>query len=42
MTVALSANVQPDTKQLVRYVKKSVVKNPEVGLDFTPEKWCLP
>jgi len=29
-TVALSANVQTDTKKLVRYVKKSVVKNPEV------------
>ena len=29
-TVALSANTQPDTKKLVRYVKKSVVKNPEV------------
>ena len=29
-TVALSANVQPDTKQLLKYVKKAVVKNPEV------------
>ncbi|HSR74206.1 MAG TPA: thioredoxin domain-containing protein [Sulfurovum sp.] len=29
-TVALSANTQPDNKQLVNYVKKSVVKNPEV------------
>ncbi|MGB5505820.1 MAG: thioredoxin domain-containing protein [Sulfurovum sp.] len=29
-TVALSANAQPDTKKLLRYVKKSVVKNPEV------------
>ena len=29
-TVALSANIQPDNKQLVNYVKKSVVKNPEV------------
>jgi hypothetical protein len=31
-TVALSANVQPDTKKLIRYVKKSVVKNPEVAV----------
>ena len=30
VTVALSANVQPDTKKLIRYVKKAVVKNPEV------------
>ena len=29
-TVALSANVQPDTKQLLKYIKKSVVKNPQV------------
>ena len=29
-TVALSANAQPDTKTLVNYVKKSVVKNPQV------------
>jgi thiol:disulfide interchange protein DsbC len=29
-TVALSANVQPDPKKLTRYVKKNVVKNPEV------------
>jgi len=29
-TVAINANVQPDNKQLVRYVKKAVVKNPEV------------
>ena len=29
-TVALSANAQPDTKDLVNYVKKSVVKNPQV------------
>ena len=29
-TVTLSANVQPDTKKLTRYVKKNVVKNPEV------------
>ena len=30
VTVALSANVQPDQKKLLRYVKKSVVKNPDV------------
>ena len=30
MTVALSATTLPDNKKLVRYVKKSVVKNPEV------------
>ena len=29
-TVALSANTQPDNKTLVNYVKKSVVKNPQV------------
>jgi len=29
-TVALSANTQPDTKQLLKYVKKAVVKNPQV------------
>ena len=29
-TVALSANTQPDTKDLVNYIKKSVVKNPQV------------
>jgi thioredoxin-related protein len=29
-TVALSANAQPDNKLLVKYVKKSVVKNPQV------------
>ncbi len=29
-TVVLSANAQPDIKKLVRYVKKSIVKNPEV------------
>lgn len=29
-TVALSANAQPDNKQLLKYVKKAVVKNPEV------------
>jgi len=29
-TVALSANAQPDNKQLVKYVKKAVVKNPQV------------
>lgn len=30
MTVALNATTQPDNKKLVRYVKKAVVKNPEV------------
>jgi len=29
-TVALSANAQPDTKILLNYVKKAVVKNPQV------------
>ena len=29
-TVALSANTQPDNKTLVNYVKKAVVKNPQV------------
>lgn len=29
-TVALSANTQPENKQLVKYIKKSVVKNPQV------------
>jgi hypothetical protein len=29
-TVTLSANTQPDNKLLVKYVKRSVVKNPEV------------
>jgi len=29
-TVALSANAQPDNKQLLKYVKKAVVKNPQV------------
>ena len=29
-TVAISANAQPDNKTLVNYVKKSVVKNPQV------------
>lgn len=29
-TVTLSANAQPDNKLLVKYVKRSVVKNPEV------------
>jgi len=29
-TVALSANAQPDTDDLLKYVKKSVVKNPQV------------
>ncbi|MFC2073379.1 DsbA family protein [Campylobacterota bacterium] len=30
VTVALSANAQPDNKDLLKYVKKAVVKNPEV------------
>ena len=30
VTVALNANTQPDPKKLLRYVKKSVVKNPDV------------
>ncbi|MDM5264263.1 thioredoxin domain-containing protein [Sulfurovum sp. XTW-4] len=29
-SVTLSANAQPDNKQLVKYVKRSVVKNPQV------------
>jgi len=29
-TVALSANAQPDNKTLVKYIKKAVVKNPQV------------
>ncbi len=29
-TVALSANAQPDNKQLLKYIKKAVVKNPQV------------
>lgn len=29
-TVTLSANTQPDNKLLVKYIKRSVVKNPEV------------
>jgi len=29
-TVTLSANAQPDNKLLVKYIKKSVVKNPQV------------
>jgi len=29
-TVAISANAQPDNKTLVKYIKKSVVKNPQV------------
>jgi protein-disulfide isomerase len=32
-TVALSANTQPDTKELLKYVKSSVVKNPEVKVE---------
>ena len=30
VTVALNADTQPDPKKLLRYVKKSVVKNPDV------------
>ena len=30
VTVALSANAQPDNKQLVNYIKKNIVKNPQV------------
>ncbi|MDQ7046552.1 MAG: thioredoxin domain-containing protein [Sulfurovum sp.] len=29
-TVALSANAQPNTKELLQYIKKSLVKNPQV------------
>ena len=29
-TVALSANAQPDKKELLKYIKKAVVKNPQV------------
>ena len=29
-SVTLSANAQPDNKQLIKYVKRSVVKNPQV------------
>jgi protein-disulfide isomerase len=29
-TVSISANTQPDNKTLVKYIKKSVVKNPQV------------
>jgi len=32
-TVALSANAQPDTKELLKYVKKAVVKNPQVKVN---------
>jgi len=32
-TVAISASAQPDNKLLVKYVKKSVVKNPEVKVN---------
>lgn len=32
-TVALSANAQPDAKTLLNYVKKSVVKNPQVKVN---------
>ncbi len=33
VTVALSASAQPDTKTLLKYVKKNVVKNPEVKVN---------
>ncbi len=33
VTVALSASAQPDNKSLVNYVKRSVVKNPEVKVN---------
>ena len=32
-TVALNANTQPDTKTLLKYVKKAVVKNPQVKVN---------
>ncbi len=32
-TVALSANAQPDSKTLLKYIKKSVVKNPQVKVN---------
>ena len=32
-TVALSANTQPDNKTLLKYVKKAVVKNPQVKVN---------
>ena len=32
-TVALSANAQPDNKQLVNYIKKNIVKNPQVTVN---------
>ena len=32
-TVTLSANAQPDAKTLLKYVKKSVVKNPQVKVN---------
>ncbi|TET88157.1 MAG: hypothetical protein E3J96_03845 [Sulfurovum sp.] len=32
-TVALSASAQPDTKTLLKYVKKNVVKNPQVKVN---------
>ena len=31
-TVALSANAQPDNKTLLKYIKKAVVKNPQVKI----------
>jgi len=32
-TVALSANTQPENKDLVNYIKKSIVKNPQVKIN---------
>ena len=32
-TIALNANNVPDTKELIKYVKRNVVKNPQVKLD---------
>lgn len=32
-SVTLSANAQPDNKQLIKYVKRSVVKNPQVKVN---------
>ena len=32
-TVALSANAQPDSKQLIKYIKNAIVKNPQVKVN---------
>ena len=32
-TVVLSASTQPDIKDLVKYVKKNIVKNPQVKVN---------